>query len=342
MRPITLALDAMGGDRGPAIIIAALKRALLAFPDTEFKVFGDESELQPLLKSISSIDAHRVELVHAEQVIEMDDKPGQCVRGKPKASMRLAIESVANKDTDACVSSGNTGALMALSYLKLKTIPGVIRPALIAPLPNQQGKQSFLLDLGANPDCDAETLFQFSVMGSVLAKEVAGISKPRVALLNMGEEEIKGNETVKAAAELLKASDAIDYVGFIEGNDIFEGKADVIVCDGFTGNIALKSCEGMARLLYQNLNQSFKTHWFSKILALFVYKRLKKSLSWLKPDQYNGASLIGLRGVVIKSHGNASEDAFFSAIKQAHKEAETKLPSRIHDQVANELGSNPS
>ncbi|RTE87284.1 MULTISPECIES: phosphate acyltransferase PlsX [Gammaproteobacteria] len=338
MRPITLALDAMGGDRGPAIIIAALKRALQAFPTTHFLVFGDEQELKPLLRSIPSQYSSRYQIVHSAQVIEMDDKPGQCIRSKPKASMRLAIDAVAENDADACVSCGNTGALMALSYLKLKTIPGVIRPALVAPLPNQKGHQSFLLDLGANPQCDAETLHQFAVMGSVLATEVARVKRPRVALLNMGEEEIKGNDVVKNAAQLLKENQAIEYVGFIEGNDIFAGKADVIVCDGFTGNVALKSCEGMARLLYENLNQSLKTHWFSKLLALFVYKRLKNSLSWLKPDQYNGASLIGLRGVVIKSHGNASAEAFFSAIKQAQVEAENKLPSRIHDQIAAELG----
>ncbi|CUS48941.1 MAG: fatty acid/phospholipid synthesis protein PlsX [Idiomarinaceae bacterium HL-53] len=338
MRNLTLALDAMGGDRGSAIVVAALNRALQAFPECHFLIFGDSAELSPLLSEIPKTLRSRVEIKHADQVIAMDDKPGQCLRSKPQASMRLAIEAVARGDADACVSCGNTGALMAIAYLTLKTIPGVARPALVAPLPNDEGRQSFLLDLGANPQCDADSLLQFAVMGSVLAQEVAKIESPRIALLNMGEEEIKGNDTVRAAASLIKSQNHLNYVGYIEGNDIFEGRADVIVCDGFTGNIALKSCEGMARLLYKNLNTSFKNHWFSRLLALFVYKRVKKSLAWLNPDQYNGASLIGLRGVVIKSHGNASANAYFSAIKQAHAEAEIKLPQRIHDQVANALG----
>ncbi|MCC5854998.1 MAG: phosphate acyltransferase PlsX [Idiomarina sp.] len=333
MSSLTLALDAMGGDRGPAVVVAALSRALHSFPNVHFILIGDANELKPLLQQEKLFEHPRITLEHTDEVIEMTDKPGQCLRSKPKASMRIAIEAVADNRAQACVSAGNTGALMAIAYLKLKTIPGVIRPALVAPLPNQAGGQSFLLDLGANPVCDSDTLFQFGVMGSVLAREVAGIENPKVALLNMGEEEIKGHDTVRHAGQQLKASSHINYIGFIEGNDIFSGRADVIVCDGFSGNVALKSCEGMARLLFDNLQKSIKGHWLSRGLAWLLYKRFKKSWEWLNPDQYNGASLLGLRGVVMKSHGNASANAYFSAIRQAVAEASTQLPERIHDRV---------
>ncbi|WP_113905797.1 phosphate acyltransferase PlsX [Aliidiomarina celeris] len=337
MSSLTIALDTMGGDRGPSIVVAALERALQSFPTINFLLFGDQAELLPLLKKHQLLKHPRIQLEHTNEVIEMTDKPGQCIRSKPKASMRLAVESVAEERAQACVSAGNTGALMALSYLKLKTIAGVIRPALVAPLPNQDESQSLLLDLGANPSCDAETLFQFGVMGSVLAEEIGGKVNPRVALLNMGVEEIKGHDTVRQAAALLKASSHVNYIGFVEGNDIFSGKADVIVCDGFSGNVALKSCEGMAKLLYDNFERTFKGHWFSRLLAWVLYKRFKKSWQWLNPDQYNGATLLGLRGVVVKSHGNASAQGFYSAIRQAVREAQEHLPSRVHNRIESAL-----
>lgn len=337
MSSLTLALDTMGGDRGPSIVVTALSRALSSFPDVHFLLFGDQAELLPLLQKAKLENHPRIRVQHTDEVIEMTDKPGQCLRSKPKASMRLAIEAVADGEASACVSAGNTGALMAISYLKLKTIPGVIRPALVAALPNQNESQSFLLDLGANPSCDADTLFQFGVMGSVLAEVTGGKQNPKVALLNMGEEEIKGNDTVRQAASMLKASAHVNYIGFVEGNDIFSGKADVIVCDGFAGNVALKSCEGMAKLLYDNFERSFKGHWFSSILAWLLYKRFKKSWRWLNPDQYNGASLLGLRGVVMKSHGNASAEGFYSAIRQAVHEAKRQLPERVHNRIESAL-----
>jgi len=337
MSSLTLAIDAMGGDRGPAVVVAALSRALQSFPETKFIVFGDQAILTPLLRA-EKLHAHsRLSVEHSDEVIEMTDKPGQILRSKPKASMRLAIEAVAAGQAQACVSSGNTGALMAIAYLKLKTIPGILRPALVAQIPTEHGRPGFLLDLGANPRCDADTLFQFGVMGSVLSKEVAGIAAPKVALLNMGEEDIKGPDAVRHAAQQLKNCTDINYIGFIEGSDLFSGKADVVVCDGFTGNVALKSCEGMARLVYQNITKTMKGHWFSRLMALFLFKRFKKSLNWLNPDQYNGASLLGLRGVVMKSHGNASANAFYNAIKQAHAESSLQLPKRIHDRVESVL-----
>lgn len=337
MSSLTLAIDAMGGDRGPAIVIAALNRALQSFPETHFLVFGDSRVLHPLFKAEKIQNHPRVTLEHTDEIIEMDDKPGQSLRGKPKASMRLAIEAVAEGRAQACVSCGNTGALMAIAYVRLKTIPGVIRPALVAQIPTEKGCPGYLLDLGANPRCDADTLFQFGVMGSVLSKEVAGIAQPKVALLNMGVEDIKGTDAVRQAGQQLAQCNDINYIGFIEGNDLFSGKADVVVCDGFTGNIALKSCEGMAQLVYKKLSSSLKGHWFSRFIAWFLLKRFKKAWQWLNPDQYDGASLLGLRGVVMKSHGNASATAFYHAIKQAQAESSLQVPERIHDRVESVL-----
>lgn len=333
MSTVTLALDAMGGDHGPAVVVAALKRALQSFPDLQIQLVGDEQELKPLLAEADLASDPRCTLVHASQVVNPHDRPAHCLRSKQDSSMSRAIDLVAADVAQACVSAGNTGALMAMSYMKLKTLPGVMRPALVAQLPNQQGGQTYLLDLGANPMCDSESLFQFGVMGSVMAADVSGIPEPRVALLNMGEEDIKGNDTVKRAGQLLQDSAALNYVGFLEGNDLFAGRADVVVCDGFTGNIALKSCEGMAQMVYDHARRSLQGHWFSRILAGWLVKRLRKEWQWLNPDQYNGATLLGLRGVVMKSHGNASETAFYNAISQAVAEARLDLPSRIHDRV---------
>lgn len=332
----TVVIDAMGGDRGPAIVVAALIRALQSFPETDFIVTGDEPRLKSLLARESkghSVDLSRVRIHHTSQIVQMSDKPGECIRKKADSSMRAAIDLVADGTAQACVSAGNTGALMAMAYMYLKTLPGVLRPALVAPIPNEAGKQGFLLDLGANPVCDAETLFQFGVMGSVLARELSGIEHPKVALLNMGTEEIKGPDVVKQAGLLLSQSKSVNYTGFIEGSDLFSSAADVVVCDGFTGNIALKSCEGMAKLVYEHFQRSMKSHWLSRSLAWILYRRQRKSWAWLNPDQYNGASLIGLRGVVVKSHGNASANAFYSAISNAIAEAELNLPARIHNQV---------
>ncbi|RUO38397.1 phosphate acyltransferase [Aliidiomarina shirensis] len=336
MAKITLVIDAMGGDRGPSIAVAALIRALQSFPETDFIVTGDEPRLKALLARESkdtAVDLSRVRIQHTSQIVQMDDKPGQCIRQKTDSSMRAAIDLVADGTAQGCVSAGNTGALMAMAYMYLKTLPGVLRPALITPVPNQHGKQGFLLDIGANPVCDAETLFQFGVMGSVLARELNGIENPKVALLNMGTEEIKGPDVVKQAAMLLKQSSFVNYSGFVEGSELFTGEADVIVCDGFTGNIALKSCEGMAKMVYEHFQRNLKTHWLSRGLAWLLYKRQKKSWAWLNPDQYNGASLVGLRGVVVKSHGNASANAFYSAIAHAITETQLNLPARIHNQV---------
>jgi len=333
MATLTLALDAMGGDHGPSVVISALAQALTTFPEVHFIVVGDEAELTPLLQQQQLLQHPQITLKHASQTVTMTDKPGYSLRAKPDSSMRVALELVANETAAALVSAGNTGALMTKAYFTLKTLPGILRPALMSAIPQQQGKLAFMLDLGANPVCDSDTLFQFGVMGAEAAHQVLKIERPRVALLNMGEEEIKGNDVVKATAALLQASEHIDYIGFIEGDDLFSGKADVIVCDGFVGNIALKSCEGLADLLLDNIKSNINAHWLTRWFVKLFYQRLQKSWDWLKPDHYNGASLIGLRGVVIKSHGDANARAFFSAIEQAVEEAQRDLPGRIRDRV---------
>lgn len=333
MASLTIAIDAMGGDNGPSIVIAALQQALKQFADTHFVLVGDEAELSSLLQQAQLTSHPRLTLKHASQTVTMADKPGYSLRAKPDSSMRVALELLAEERADAMVSAGNTGALMTKAYFSLKTLPGILRPALMSVIPQAQGGSAFMLDLGANPVCDSDTLFQFGLMGSVAAQQVLGVELPRVALLNMGEEEIKGNDVVKATAQLFQQSPLVNYIGFIEGDDLFSGKADVIVCDGFVGNIALKSCEGLAELLLNNIRSNIHDHWLTRWFVKLFYKRLQRSWDWLKPDHYNGASLVGLRGVVIKSHGDANARAFFSAIEQAVHEAQQHLPHKIRERV---------
>lgn len=337
MGKVTLAIDAMGGDRGPTIVVAALVKALQSFPDVDFILVGDESRLLALLqregRKLTQAERARVSVRHASQIVQMDDKPSQSLRQKTDSSMRVAIDLVADGEAQGVVSAGNTGALMAMAYMRLKALPGVLRPALVAAIPNVKGTQSLMLDLGANPASDSASLFQFGVMGSVLAQELYQITEPKIALLNMGTEDNKGPDVVKQAGVLLTQTTQISYSGFLEGSELFSGRADVIVCDGFVGNIALKSCEGMARMVYDQLKSSMQAHWLTRALAWILYRRQRKAWSWLNPDQYNGASLIGLHGVVVKSHGNASEKAFLSAIEHALTEASLDIPARIHDRI---------
>ncbi|WP_404403048.1 phosphate acyltransferase PlsX [Idiomarina seosinensis] len=337
MPEITLAIDAMGGDNGPSIVIEALAEYISSSKSCQFLVVGQQDIILPLLKQFQLSEHPQVKLIHADQVVEMNEKPGQALRSKPDSSMSVALQLLAKGEADAMVSGGNTGALMAKAYFQLKTLPGVLRPALMAALPNARGGRSYLLDLGANASCDSETLFQFGVMGSVAAQVIESSASPKVSLLNMGEEDIKGNDVVKNAAQRLSASEHVNYRGFIEGNHLFSGKADVIVCDGFVGNIALKSCEGLATLIVEQMKSALMSHWMYRWFFRFLQKRTQKSWEPLKPDHYNGASLIGLRGVVIKSHGSANSKAFGSAIKQAVTEAHAQLPERIKDRVESVL-----
>jgi glycerol-3-phosphate acyltransferase PlsX len=263
----------------------------------------------------------------------MDELPKQALRGKKKSSMRLAINALKEGQVDACVSAGNTGALMATARFVLKTLPGIDRPAILSAFPTMNGT-SRVLDLGANVDCTTEQLFQFGVMGSVLATAMDGLANPRVGLLNIGEEEIKGNKQVKDAAMRFSRNPHINYIGYVEGSDIFSGKADVIVCDGFVGNIALKASEGMAKMIGYFIRRAFSETWFAKVSAFFSYRALKRIGLRIDPRRYNGASLLGLKGIVIKSHGSADVYAFTTAIEQALKEIELNIPQRIAERVA--------
>ncbi len=338
MNNLTIALDVMGGDQGPLVTIPAAILAIENSPLLHLILCGDEGII---LKQLSNqqIDKHpQLTIYPTTEVVSMDEKPSSALRSKKNSSMRKAIDLVKEGRAQACVSAGNTGALFATAHFVLKTLPSVERPALISSLPTHNENQHvFMLDLGANVFCDSNVLYQFAVMGSVLAEQVDGIERPRVALLNMGEEEIKGSDHIKMAAAKLNQNPNVNYIGFVEGNDIFTNKADVIVCDGFVGNVALKTCEGVSKLVYQKLKVVLSEHLFARIIGKILAPSLKKLFKPLNPDQYNGASLIGLRGIVIKSHGNASITAFYTSIFEAVKEVERQVPEKIKTKLEHGL-----
>jgi phosphate acyltransferase len=332
----------MGGDQGPHITIAAAIMAVQKLPCLRLFLCGDQQIIEAELTNHNATDLTQLTICPATEIVTMDDKPSAAIRNKKQSSMRKAIDLVEQGTAQACVSSGNTGALFAIAHFVLKTLPGVERPALISALPtHDQNRHVFMLDLGANVFCDSSVLYQFGVMGSVMAETVDGISNPRVALLNMGEEEIKGSDNIKQAAVRMAANPDVNYVGFIEGNDIFTNKADVIVCDGFVGNVALKTCEGIARLVYEKSKSIFYSNSFARIIGKILAPSLKKLLKPLNPDQYNGASLIGLRGIVVKSHGNASATAFYNAILEAVREVERQVPEQIKNKLEQGLLQRP-
>ena len=331
-RKLTIALDAMGGDHGPDVIVPAALESAGKYPNLHLILVGDEQRLRQALNGREAEYSGRVDVHHASELVEMYETPSKALRGKKDSSMRVAINLVKERKADACVSAGNTGALMAIAKFVLKTIPGVDRPAIIAMLPSKTG-HTHVLDLGANVDCTAEHLCQFAVMGYEVVKAVENHDHPRVGLLNIGEEEIKGNEQVKQAAKLLTGSH-INFVGFVEGNDIFAGNVDVVVTDGFTGNVALKAIEGFAKLLGGSLRDEFSKNLFTKLLGLFALPVLKAYKKRFDPRAYNGASLVGLRGIVVKSHGNADQTSFANAIRVAMLEVEQGVPDRIGERVA--------
>ena len=321
----------MGGDFGPRSIVQASLACLSATPSLHLALVGQPSLLETLVVGQSAADRARLTIVPATQAIEMDERPSQALRGKPDSSMRVALELLRDGKAQACVSAGNTGALMALSRHVLKTLPGIDRPAMVAAIPTRAGYCQ-LLDLGANVDCSAETLFQFAVMGSVAAQAL-GIARPRVALLNVGTEEIKGNQQVKLAAKRLQETRSLNYIGFIEGDGLYRGEADVVVCDGFVGNILLKSSEGLASMIAERVEALFKKNLGSRmigVLALPLMRRLKADLA---PARHNGASFLGLQGIVVKSHGSAGVQGFQSAIQRALIEIRENLPQRLHGRL---------
>ncbi len=322
----------MGGDHGPSVVIPAALAVARENPHLNLILCGAKPQIESCLSSCDSNLLQRIAIEHTESSIAPNERPSKVLRQKQDSSMALALKAVAESKADACVSAGDTGALMGLSKYILNTLPGIDRPAIIAEVPSK-GKSVFMLDLGANVDANAESLFQFGVMGSVLCRYTKHIKKPTVGLLNIGSEEIKGNDRVKAAAHLLEANSKLNYIGYIEGNEIFEGKADVVVCDGFVGNSVLKGSEGIAKLLIDILKKEIKRSWWSQFVSRAALPLLKKLLKRFNPDQFNGATLIGLRGVVVKSHGAADLKATQYAIQRALIEAEQQVPERISDQL---------
>ncbi|MBL4828690.1 MAG: phosphate acyltransferase PlsX [Aliivibrio sp.] len=328
----SIAVDAMGGDFGPCVTVPAIVQALSLFPELKISVIGNHSEITEHLTRLNHLDTSRLTIVHSDSVIDNSTRPSQALRHSKGTSMRLALDLVAEGAADACVSGGNTGALMALSRFTLKQLPGVERPALISALPTKSGKKTWLLDLGANASCDANSLFQFAVMGAELAEQELG-RKAKVALLNIGEEEIKGNDLVKRCSEMLSNCSEINYIGYVEGDQLYNDRADVIVCEGFVGNVCLKSSEGVAHLFLEQLKSQLSNSPFKQLIAKWLFKDLMSNFKKLNPDQYNGASLIGLRGIVIKSHGSADVAAFINAIGEAVHEVKRQIPSRISDRL---------
>ncbi|AMB75411.1 phosphate acyltransferase PlsX [Pantoea ananatis] len=332
MARLTLAIDAMGGDFGPCVTVPAALQALASHTEIILLLVGDPDILTPLLAKADSSLLERLQVVPAESVIASDARPAQAIRNSRGSSMRVALELVKEGRAQACVSSGNTGALMGLATLLLKPLDGIKRPALMTVLPHQQKGKTVILDLGANVDSDSAMLVQFAVMGSVMAEEVLGIANPRVALLNIGHEEHKGLESIRDAALSLKALPQINYIGYLEGNDLLTGKTDVLVCDGFAGNITLKTMEGVVRMflsLFMSSEEGKKRSWWLTLLGRWMKKRLVRRFGHLNPDQYNGACLLGLRGTVIKSHGAANQHAFAVAINQAEQTVRRQVPERI-------------
>ncbi|MDR9405975.1 MAG: phosphate acyltransferase PlsX [Spiribacter sp.] len=327
----TLAIDAMGGDHGPDVTIPAALNALRKHSDLQLILVGDTASLERGLAAAGASAEQRLRVHAASEVVSMDDPPAQALRYKKDSSMRVAVDLVKSGRADACVSAGNTGALMATARYVLKTLPGIDRPAICTTIPCVGGRFR-MLDLGANVDCDAEHLFQFAVMGSVLVQASGDSAQPRVGLLNLGEESIKGNDQVKQAAQLLQDSD-LHYVGYVEGDRMFRNVADLVVCDGFVGNVALKSSEGVAAMISRILREEFHRNPLTRLAGLIALPVLKALRRRLDHRQYNGASLLGLRGVVVKSHGSADAFAFEQAIETGRLEALEDIPARIDSRL---------
>jgi glycerol-3-phosphate acyltransferase PlsX len=323
----------MGGDFGPDVTIPASLDCLKKNPQLKLILVGDEAVLQPLLSQALLEFAGRLTIQHASQCVAMDESPSKALKNKKDSSMRVAINLVRDGLADACVSAGNTGALMATARFVLKMIPGIDRPAIISALPSIYG-HTHALDLGGNVDSSAEHLLQFAIMGSEVVKAIEGVENPTVGLLNIGQEEVKGNEQVKAAAKLLESSH-LNYIGYVEGNYFNAGNhpVDLIVADGFVGNVALKSIEGAAKMIGTSLKAAFNQNIFTRVVGLIAYPVLRSFKKRIDPRLYNGASFLGLRGLVIKSHGGADVVAFSAAIRLAEIEVQKNVIQKISEQV---------
>jgi glycerol-3-phosphate acyltransferase PlsX len=331
----TIALDAMGGDFGPKVVIPAAAQVIKKHKAIRIILVGDETKLRQCLNENNISLNNQIEILHASEVVEMHDEPSIAIRKKKDSSMRVAINLVREGKAQAVVSAGNTGALMGIAKFVLKTLPGIDRPAISTTIPSVTG-HTHMLDLGANVDCSADHLFQFAVMGSVLAEAVDNTDKPRVGLLNIGSEAMKGNAQVKEADALL-ATAPINYIGYVEGDDIYNGSVDVVVCDGFVGNISLKTSEGVAKMISHFMKIEFTKGLYSKVAALIAMPVLKAFKKRIDPRAYNGASMLGLNGIVIKSHGGADVFGYANAIEIALLEVEKSVPQNIREKMTSLL-----
>ena len=327
MGQLTIALDAMGGDHGPPVTVGAASLALKEIPGLELVLVGDQQQLQGELEKNGLSGSPRIRIQHASEVVGMDEQPVVALKKKKDSSMRVAINLVHQGSVQACVSAGNTGALMATSKFVLKTIKGISRPAICGTLPGIKG-HTHMLDLGANLECEAENLAEFALMGSILAQSVEGTQNPTIGLLNIGSEAVKGSDLIKRASQLIGES-RLNYHGFVEGDDIYKGTVDVIVTDGFVGNVSLKTGEGLASLVNHMLKSEFNRNWLTRLAAICALPMLNSVRKKLDPGRYNGASLLGLNGIVVKSHGSADTSSYLNAIRIACIEVEKDVPQRI-------------
>ena len=330
---VTVAIDCMGGDHGTHVTVPAALDYLERDPQSSFILVGLRDRIEAELERRRVTPGPRLKIRHASEIVGMDEQPALALRSKKDSSIRIAVDLVKSGDALACVSAGNTGALMAISRFVLKTLPGIDRPAIAGILPTRTG-HTYMLDLGANVDCTAEHLLQFGIMGAELVGSVERKERPSVGLLNIGEEDIKGNDVVKQAAELLRAS-GLNFHGNVEGNDIYKGTTDVVVCDGFVGNVALKASEGLAQMLATYLREEFSRNLYTRLAGLLAIPVISAFKRRVDHRRYNGASLLGLRGIVIKSHGAADEYAFGFAIQRAVEEAASGVLAHITDRMSN-------
>ncbi len=328
---VTVAIDAMGGDYGPAVTVPAALKCLARDPALDIVLVGLGESIEAQLR-VHHVKSHpRLRIVHATEVVGMDESPAFAMRNKKDSSMRVAINLVKAAEAGACISAGNTGALMATARFVLKMLPGIERPAIASELPTIKGR-TVMLDLGANVDCTPEHLLQFGIMGAILVSALDGCDAPSVGLLNIGEEEIKGNEIVKQAADLLRQS-GLNFYGNIEGDDIYKGTTDVVVCDGFVGNVALKTSEGLAKMVSTMLREEFNRNWLTKLAGLIALHVLQAFKKRVDPRRYNGATLLGLRGVVMKSHGGADRFSFENAVERAVRQVRNHVQQRIAEKM---------
>jgi glycerol-3-phosphate acyltransferase PlsX len=334
VKPVTIAVDVMGGDQGVAVAVPASLEMLRQREELRLILVGKQELIDPYIQRLGKAES-RLCVEDAREIVEMDDAPADALRKKKNSSMRVAINMVKDGRADAVISAGNTGALMATGRFVLKTVPGIDRPAIMAVLPTKHGRVH-MLDLGANSNCTAEQLFQFGIMGSVVVKGIEDIEEPRIGLLNIGEEAMKGNDTIREAAALLSSS-GLNYVGFIEGDAISDQKADVVVCDGFSGNVALKTMEGTARMVRHFLLEEFQSGLYGRLSGLIAWPVLRSLSRRVDPRRYNGASLVGLDGIVIKSHGGADVLAFQQAIHTAMVEVDKKVPEQIRSLMEQQI-----